>query len=107
MMQSAAVILAKALKESDIKEPSRIRTIANVDAEYYRSAEQIRAGLEKHVVNPIHWQKCMEKLLAEPIEDFYEIGPGKVLTGLMRRINRKTKVVNLSGLESIKKILDS
>jgi [acyl-carrier-protein] S-malonyltransferase len=47
----------------------------------------------------------MERLLAEGIEDFYEIGPGKVLTGLMRRINRKTKVINISDLSLLNKLL--
>jgi [acyl-carrier-protein] S-malonyltransferase len=44
----------------------------------------------------------MERLLAEGVERFYEIGPSRVLTGLMRRINRKTRVVNISDLESLK-----
>jgi [acyl-carrier-protein] S-malonyltransferase len=47
----------------------------------------------------------MERLLADGVEKFYEIGPGRVLTGLMRRINRKTKVVNVSGLQAIKELL--
>jgi [acyl-carrier-protein] S-malonyltransferase len=47
----------------------------------------------------------MEKLLAEGVEDYYEIGPGKVLTGLMRRINRKTKVNNISNLQALEKLL--
>jgi [acyl-carrier-protein] S-malonyltransferase len=47
----------------------------------------------------------MERLLADGVEKFYEIGPGRVLTGLMRRINRKTKVVNVSTLDAIKDII--
>jgi [acyl-carrier-protein] S-malonyltransferase len=46
----------------------------------------------------------MERLLADGVETFYEIGPGRVLTGLMRRINRKAKVVNVSNLQSIKEL---
>jgi [acyl-carrier-protein] S-malonyltransferase len=46
----------------------------------------------------------MERLLADGVEKFYEIGPGRVLTGLMRRINRKTKVVNISSLQSIREL---
>ena len=48
----------------------------------------------------------MEKLLADGVEKFYEIGPGRVLTGLMKRINRKTEVVNISNLESLKDLLN-
>ena len=43
----------------------------------------------------------MERLLSEGVEAFYEIGPGRVLTGLMRRINRKTRVTNVSTLDSL------
>jgi [acyl-carrier-protein] S-malonyltransferase len=46
----------------------------------------------------------MERLLADGVERFYEIGPGRVLTGLMRRISRKTKVVNVSNLQAIKQL---
>ena len=75
--------------------------IANIDAGYYDDAAQIRKGLVGQLVRPILWQKCMEKLLDEGIETFCEIGPGRVLTGLMRRISRKTRVINISNLKSI------
>jgi len=55
-------------------------------------------GLTKQLTSPIYWQKCMEQLLADGVEQFYEIGPGRVLTGLMRRISRKTQVINISNL---------
>ncbi len=48
----------------------------------------------------------MERLLTDGLEKFYEIGPGRVLTGLMRRINRKIKVVNVSSLDSINELLE-
>ena len=47
----------------------------------------------------------LERLLADSVENFYEIGPGRVLTGLMRRINRKTKVINVSSAASVKDLL--
>ena len=106
MMSGAAEALAKALEDSVITEPSQTRTIANIDAEYYQSAEKIKEGLVKQLTCPILWQKCMEQLLDDGIEMFYEIGPGRVLTGLMKRINRKTKVVNLSTLKAIKELLE-
>jgi [acyl-carrier-protein] S-malonyltransferase len=49
----------------------------------------------------------MERLLSEDVEKFYEIGPGRVLTGLMKRINRKTKVINLSSLQAIQNLLNT
>ena len=104
MMATAADALSEALQTTDISEPSNIKTIANIDAEYYESAEKIRQGLTKQLTCPILWQKCMEKLLAGGVEKFYEIGPGRILTGLMKRINRKTKVINISSLDAIKEL---
>jgi len=106
MMSGAAESLAKALADSEITEPSQTRTIANIDAEYYETGEKIKEGLVKQLTCPILWQKCMEQLLDDGVEMFYEIGPGRVLTGLMRRINRKTKVINLSNSKAIKDLLE-
>jgi [acyl-carrier-protein] S-malonyltransferase len=104
MMAGAADTLKKALQNTDISEPSNIKTIANIDADYYQSTEKIRQGLTKQLTCPILWQKCMEKLLADGVEKFYEIGPGRVLTGLMKRINRKIKVINISSLQAINQL---
>ena len=104
MMSSAAEALTEALSNCQIQQPSEIKIIANITAEYYQSAEEIAEGLIKQLTCPIFWQKCMERLLADGVKTFYEIGPGRVLTGLMRRINRKAKVVNVSSLQSIKEL---
>jgi [acyl-carrier-protein] S-malonyltransferase len=104
MMASAAEELGKALSNCKISEPSNIKVIANIDAEYYKSTEKIVEGLKKQLTSPIYWQKCMERLLADGVEQFYEIGPGRVLTGLMKRISRRTKIINISNLEAIKQL---
>jgi len=104
MMSPAADALAEALAASAIKAPEKIRAMANVDAAYYTDAGHVRRGLVRQLVEPILWQKCMERLLDEDVEAYYEIGPGRVLTGLMKRINRKAKVVNVSDLSSIRQL---
>jgi len=105
MMVPAANMLRGALANSDIHKPGRTAIIANIDAEYYASAEGVAQGLIKQLTCPILWQKCMERLLADGAEVFYEIGPGKVLTGLMKRISRKAKVTNISTLQAVKQII--
>jgi len=105
MMSSAAQKLKEALSNCEILEPSEIKTIANIDAEYYESSTQIAEGLIKQLTCPILWQKCMERLLADGVRKFYEIGPGRVLTALCRRINRKITVINVSTLDAIKSIM--
>ncbi|MFB0524673.1 MAG: ACP S-malonyltransferase [Phycisphaerae bacterium] len=106
MMSGAADALKEALSNCKISEPSDIKIIANVDADYYKSAKEIAEGLIKQLTCAIYWQQCMERLLADGVEKFYEIGPGRVLTGLMRRINRKTKVINISNLQAIEELLE-
>jgi len=105
MMSAAADELQKAIENTRIANPDKIKTIANINAEYYKSVEEIAAGLVKQLTSPILWQRCIERLLADGAEDFYEIGPGRVLTGLFRRISRKTKVINLSGVEAVRNLL--
>jgi len=106
MMADAAEALGKALADSVIAEPSQTRIIANIDAEYYPSSGKIKEGLVKQLTRPILWQKCMERLLSDGVENFYEIGPGRVLTGLIKRINRKTNIVNVSSLKAIKDLME-
>ena len=101
MMAPAAKTLRAALDNCQIADITATKVIANITADYYSAPDRIRDGLTRQLTEPILWQKCMEKLLADGVEKFYEIGPGRVLTGLMKRINRKTRVTNISSLKSL------
>ena len=96
MMISAVEGLKKELKNCNVKKINKIKIISNIDAEYYENSEQIKEGLVKQLINPILWQKCIKKLIRDGVEEFYEIGPGRVLTGLIKRIDRKIKIVNVN-----------
>lgn len=102
MMMPAAKGLAIALEDTQIAGPGNVKTIANINAEYYKSASQIRDGLTSQLTQAILWQKCIERLIADGVETFYEIGPGKVLTGIMRRIDRKANIINVGSADSLK-----
>jgi len=106
MMAGAAEALRQALLQARIADAAPVLTIANISGEYYRSAEGIVEGLSRQLTSPILWQKCMERLLADGVEEFYEIGPGRMLTGLMKRISRKTKVTNVSDASSLKALIE-
>jgi [acyl-carrier-protein] S-malonyltransferase len=105
LMSGAAEALRQALLQSRISQPASAKTIANITGEHYRTSDEIVGGLTRQLTGAILWQKCMERLLADGVEEFYEIGPGRVLTGLMKRINRKTKVTNISDLASVKAMI--
>ena len=101
LMAPAAQVLGEALKGCQLNDPSPIRVLANTTADYYPNSDAMCSGLVKQLTSAILWQGCMERLLSEGVDTFYEIGPGRVLTGLMRRINRKTRVNNISSLKSL------
>ncbi len=105
MMASASEELKKALAQCKINNLGNIAVIANVDAEYYKTKKQISQGLVKQLTGAVLWQKCMEKLLADGVTMFYEIGPNRVLMGLMRRINRKATVFNISSIANLKELV--
>lgn len=98
MMKPAAQELQNALSQCNINDIADIAVIANIDAEYYKTKEQIVNGLVRQLTGAVQWQKSMERLMADGVNKFYEIGPNKVLTGLMRRINRKAEMINISSL---------
>lgn len=101
LMAPAAQALGRALEGCTLSDPAPIRVMSNTSSDYYPDTDAVRPGLVKQLTSAILWQGCMEKLLAEGVDTFYEIGPGRVLTGLMRRINRKTRVNNISSLKSL------
>ncbi len=101
LMAPAAQALSQALQGCKLSDPSPIRVMSNTTSDYYPDTNTMRPGLVKQLTSAILWQGCMERLLSEGVNTFYEIGPGRVLTGLMRRINRKTRVINISSLKSL------
>jgi [acyl-carrier-protein] S-malonyltransferase len=99
-MEPAAAGLAAVLRETSLARP-RMNVIANVNAEYHGDAESIRKSLTRQVTHPVLWQRCMERLIADGVGSFVEIGPGRVLTGLLRKIDRNLKGVNISTAEAV------
>ena len=95
-MQSAVEKLEAALGEATISSP-KIDLISNVDADTHTDPEEIRELLAKQVVSPVLWEDTIRRLLADGCDHFFEIGPGGVLRGLMKRIARKTPFENVTG----------
>jgi [acyl-carrier-protein] S-malonyltransferase len=103
IMQPAAEYLGKAIDQAVLTDP-RTAVVSNVDAKCYASAGEIKGKLLAQLVSPVRWQQCVEFLLSAGVERFYEIGPGRVLAGLMRRINRKAEVTCINSREAIEKL---
>ena len=88
LMESACARLAEALSSVSIQTP-RIPVVSNVDAKVHTEPEDIRQVLIRQVTQPVLWEDSIRWLLSQGAGPFFEIGPGKVLKGLMKRINRK------------------
>ncbi len=88
IMQPAIERLTAALKNAPLKKP-RIPVVSNVDAQPHDNPEEIRQLLIRQVVSPVLWEDSMRWLLAQGVDQVYEVGPGRVLRGLMKRIDRK------------------
>jgi [acyl-carrier-protein] S-malonyltransferase len=106
LMRPAAEKFAEAFDHIAFTNP-KVPVISNVTAEAYASSEEIRDRLLAQLTCPVLWQQSMEKLLADGIEEFFEIGPGRVLAGLMRRIQRRTAFHSLNSRDAVEKLLGS
>ena len=94
LMQKAAEELEEVLGDARIN-PPRITVYSNVDATSRTDPDDIARKLVEQVVSPVRWEESMRKMLADGFDTFYEVGPGRVLAGLMKRIDRKTPVTNI------------
>lgn len=90
IMQPADQNLADALAGVVMQSP-RIPVVSNVDAATHTNPEEIRQLLVRQVINPVRWEDSLRWMLENGITEFTEIGPGKVLSGLLKRIDRKVK----------------
>ena len=95
IMQPADQKLAEALASVALQKP-RIPVVSNVDAAVHWEPEEIRQLLVRQVVNPVRWEDSIRWLLAQGVTEFTEVGPGKVLAGLLKRIDRKVKCENVN-----------
>ena len=103
LMQPAADGLQQTLDEVTFAEP-RIPVIANIDAKPYASAAEIPEKLLAQLTSPVRWHQSMQGLLDDSVDEFYEIGPGRVLAGLMRRIHRKADLRSVHSRRAIEEL---
>ncbi|MDR3622806.1 MAG: ACP S-malonyltransferase [Paludisphaera borealis] len=94
LMKPADEQLAEVLARVDVRAP-RIPVYSNVDASPHDDTDAIRKILVSQVLQSVRWDESMRKMLADGFDTFYEIGPGRVLTGLLKRIDRKTPCTNV------------
>ncbi len=105
MLIGAGERLKKDLEKVQMNEFS-VPYVANLTADYVTSPENVRELLEKQISSPVKWQQSVEKMLAEGVDTFVEIGPGKTLSSFVKKINKEVLVLNIDKYEDLAKCLE-
>ena len=100
MLTEAGKKLGQVLENVSVSKP-QIPYVANVTAQYVTDAESVKPLLEKQVSSSVRWQQSVEMMIADGVDTFIEIGPGKTLSGFMKKINRNVTVLNIEKMEDV------
>src|SRR5262245_11516885 len=85
----------------------RMPLVANVDAAVANRGDEARKNLERQVSRPVRWRESVERLLAEGVTRFVEVGPGSVLTGMVRSIDKSATILNAEDEKSLENVLSA
>jgi len=102
-MQSAVDGMAEILATIPFRDPM-VPIIANTTAEPMTGASELKAELLRQLCNGVQWQRSIEHMLGEGVTTFIEIGPGEVLSGLIKRINRDVETTNIGDAATVSSI---
>ena len=105
LMQQAAQGMSKIIANISFHEPV-IPIVSNTTAEPMTTAEQIKAELLRQLCNGVQWQRSIDYMIANGISTFIEIGPGEVLSGIIKRINSDVKTINIGDAQTISSLTD-
>jgi [acyl-carrier-protein] S-malonyltransferase len=92
------------LLKAQIFHPLKFPLVTNVDAAIINTGEEVRDALIRQIPNPVLWMQTIEVLLKEGVNTFVEVGPGKVLTGLVRKISRDVHIYNVENLDDYEQL---
>lgn len=104
MLRSAGEKLRNELEEVQLND-MKIPVVTNVTAEYITDKSEVKELLVRQVSSAVLWENCVNNMLAGGVDTFVEIGPGKVLTGFIKKINKDVKVFNVEDTDSLNKTL--
>ena len=100
MMRDAGAKLALELDKITIRD-LKFPIVNNADAKFIRTAAELKPSLLKQISSSLYWEDSINRMTAEGFDTFIEIGPGKVLSGLVKRIAKDAKVLNVEDLKSM------
>ena len=104
-LKDASDKLREELDKIEINKDFTKKVFKNLDAKEYTKEDDIKNILAKHVMSPVRFSKSVENMINQGVDTFIEIGPGKVLSGFIRKINKEVKVLNIQDKESLEDTL--
>lgn len=104
-LKEASEELGKELEKININNSEK-QVIKNIDGKPYTEQDDIKEILKKHIISPVHFDKAIDTMLKMGIDTFIEIGPGKTLSGFIKRTNKEVKVLNINNLTSLEETLN-
>ncbi|MFA6878281.1 MAG: ACP S-malonyltransferase, partial [Fusobacterium sp.] len=100
LMKPAGEKLKKEIENYEFKD-TEIKLVANTTAEIISTGNELKEEIYNQSFGPVRWVETIEKLKENGVETIYEIGPGKTLAGLIRKIDKNLKVVSINSLSAI------
>lgn len=106
MLQEAGKELARVLDPIELF-PLKIPYVTNVTAQYVTETNDIKELLARQISSSVRWQQSVENMISQGVDTFVEIGPGRTLTGFLRKINREVKSYNVQTAEDIDQVISA
>ena len=106
MLMPVGEMLKKDLNSIEFKKPY-CNIISNVDANYYSDSSEIAVKLEQQVYSPVRWEACVRSMIADGVTTFVEIGPGRTLSGFLKKIDKNINSVNIDSISALESYIQT
>ncbi len=103
-LKEASEEFSKYLEKTIIQE-NKIRIAKNIDGTFYQKEDDVKEILANHMISPVHFKDCINTMLKEGIDTFIEIGPGKVLSGFVKKTNPDVTVLSINDLNTLQNVI--
>ncbi len=105
-LEKAKQAYEKELENINFNLNSKVKVIKNIDGTYYNEKDNIKEILANHIISPVRFDKAIKLMEKENVDEYVEIGPGRTLTGFVKKENKEANTFNINNLESLEKFLE-
>ena len=105
-LEKAKEAYEKELANIEFNLDTKVKVIKNIDGTYYTENDNIKEILANHIISPVRFDKAIQLMEQEKVEEYLEIGPGRTLTGFVKKDNKEAKTFNINNVDSLEKYLE-